>query len=101
MVKEFTATLQQSPHRGGWTYIVWPDSVTPFGPRPFTKVRITVDGHVFHSSFKTQGDGWHKVPVKAGIRKAIGKQAGDDVTVRLEQRTENYNAPWDDRRAKW
>jgi hypothetical protein len=30
------------------------------------------------------GDGTHKLPVKADIREAIGKQAGDTVTVRLE-----------------
>lgn len=26
------------------------------------------------------GDGTHKLPVKAGVRKAIGKDAGDQVT---------------------
>jgi Domain of unknown function (DUF1905) len=28
----------------------------------------------------------HKLPVKADIRRAIGKEAGDTVTVRLEER---------------
>ena len=32
------------------------------------------------------GDGTHKLPVKAAVRRAIGKQAGDEVTVRLEER---------------
>jgi hypothetical protein len=32
------------------------------------------------------GDGTHKLPVKAEIRKVIGKQAGNTVTVRLEER---------------
>jgi hypothetical protein len=32
------------------------------------------------------GDGTHKLPVKADIRQAIGKQAGDTVTVRLLER---------------
>jgi hypothetical protein len=32
------------------------------------------------------GDGTHKLPVKAGIRKVIGKQAGDTVTVCLQER---------------
>ena len=32
------------------------------------------------------GDGTHKLPVKADVRKAIGKEAGDDVTIRLEER---------------
>jgi hypothetical protein len=32
------------------------------------------------------GDGTHKLPVKAELRKAIGKGAGDAVLVRLEER---------------
>jgi hypothetical protein len=32
------------------------------------------------------GDGRHKLPVKDEIRTAIGKQAGDTVTVRLAER---------------
>jgi hypothetical protein len=32
------------------------------------------------------GDGTHKLPVKAEIRKVIGKQAGDTVTVCLHER---------------
>jgi hypothetical protein len=32
------------------------------------------------------GDGTHKLPVKADIRQAIGKQAGDTVTVCLQER---------------
>jgi len=32
------------------------------------------------------GDGTHKLPVKADIRRAIGKQVGDTVTVLLEER---------------
>ena len=35
------------------------------------------------------GDGTHKLPVKADVRKAIGKQAGDEVTVRLKERIED------------
>jgi hypothetical protein len=32
------------------------------------------------------GDGTHKLPVKSQLRKAIGKEAGDTVAVRLEER---------------
>ena len=32
------------------------------------------------------GDGQHMLPVKAEVRKAIGKEAGDRVTVVLEER---------------
>lgn len=82
----FTAKLQKSPKKGGWTYVVWPESVKFFGTRGLVKVKGSIDGRPFRSSFMAMGGGTHMLPIRAEIRRIIDKEVGETVSVRLDER---------------
>lgn len=83
---QFNATLGKVRPGDTWTCVQLPESATVFGTRGLVKVEGTIDGVPFRGAFMALGDGTHKLPVAAAIRKQIGKGDGDEVDVRLTQR---------------
>jgi hypothetical protein len=86
MVREFDAKLQKGDDRGAWTCVVMDDAAALFGTRGLVRIRGAIDGEPFDGALMAQGDGTHRLPVKAKLRKAIGKEAGETVHVRIDER---------------
>ena len=85
MVKEFDAQLHKGDNPGAWTCVVLDDVKELFGTRGLVKIRGSIDGEPFDGALMAQGDGTHRLPVRAALRKAIGKEAGDTVHVRIDE----------------
>ena len=88
----FRTTIEKSPAKGGWTFLVWPGSAAAFGTRGLVKVLGTMDGHTFKSAFMPLGTGQHKLPGTAEMRNALGKTTGDVVGVEIVERVNSPHA---------
>jgi hypothetical protein len=86
MLREFDAQLQKGDNPGAWTCVVMDDVAELFGTRGVVKIRGAIDGQPLTSALMAQGDGTHRLPVKAAVRRTIGKEAGDTVRVRIDER---------------
>lgn len=82
----FTAPLRRDTEPGAWTIVIMPDSGRLLGTRKPVRVGGDIDGHPFCATMLPIGDGHHMVPIKAALRKALGKGDGGQVTVRLTER---------------
>ena len=86
MLREFDAQLQKGDNPGAWTCVVLADAAELFGTRGLVKIRGAIDGEPFDGALMAQGDGTHRLPVRAKLRAAIDKEAGDTVHIRIDER---------------
>jgi len=80
--------MEKYDTKGGWTYVIWPESKNYFGTGGLVKVIGTIDGKPLRATFMAMGDGKQMLPVKAETRNLIGKHAGDTVVINLTERVE-------------
>lgn len=74
-------------NNSGWLCVQMPGSAEAFGTGKAVKVEGTVNGHEYAASMLPVGGGTHMMPIRAALRKTLGKGLGDVVDVHLSVRT--------------
>ena len=94
---QFNTILKKFAEQGektGWTFIeVAADLANQLKPnyKKSYRVKITLDGVAFEGvAMIPMGEGMFIMAINAGMRKAIGKQKGQDVTVTVEIDEKGY-----------
>ena len=85
VVVERKALLEKFPGKGGWTYILLPE-ITPEHKDYQGQVKVSgsIDQFTFQDvSLFPYGKGRYFMTVNAAVRKAIGKEAGQTVALRI------------------
>lgn len=80
----FSTVLQGNMGPNKWTCAIMADSLAVLGTGKAIKVVATVEGNTFTTSMLPHKGG-HMLPIKKSLQDAIGKHAGDTVTVHLRE----------------
>ncbi len=85
---EFEAEIRKHPDMNA-AYIEFPyDVKREFGTAGRVKIQATFDGHPYRGSLAPMGGDCHLLGLTQQVRKNIGKEPGDTVSVVLQQDTE-------------
>jgi hypothetical protein len=82
----FTAPIGVTVKGDLWSCVEVPGSVDLFGTGKSVKVVATVDGEPLTAGLMPTGVGGHMLSISAKLRKKLGKDVGDSVTVHLTER---------------
>ncbi|HEV7951675.1 MAG TPA: DUF1905 domain-containing protein [Glaciihabitans sp.] len=82
----FTGTIGVMVKGDLWSCVEVPGSVERFGTGKTIKVVARVDDEPLTLSMMPTGLGGHMISISAKLRKKLGKEIGDEVTVHLTER---------------
>ena len=82
----FSGVIITENKKGGWTYVVWPESADFFGTRKASKVQAKIGSHDFNVTCLPLGDGTHMLPLSKSVMSSIGKKAGDTIVIEVRKR---------------